>query len=669
MPFYSIYDAANLRGVLTRQIYRLISRGKLRAEKDSSGSLQVWLDDDRPAEQPQMIGSHLDLPGVPASAITDDLLKKVDAMLLSIGVESGHIDSEGAREQLAEQRFGLRVKTQHNYKSSLRKLFRLQPRASLSSIVAHPQIRQAIIHILAPKQRSDRGSLRVCKGLSVAAKSTGELISIEEFLRAHYGNPGVSATAVWEALRGKFLANLVVHDVDSSRADISELPPERTVRAWCQREREQKLALQRARSRKKDWQDNREPYVTRDLSQYRPGEIFCGDHTELDFMVMNEEGKLDRRWITAFIDVRSRLLVGHCLSWQPNSDTIGISFRNSVTGSQLMVFHNGEYVPKPITSICDEVWIDNGKDYKSRDSKRSFGQIKFSDDAERMVQSLTRLHYVQPYHGQSKPIERFWKTIQEMMRSAPGYKGNVYQNKPDSLADDIKQGNIMNVAEFDAFVVLMINTYNNRPHRSLAGLSPMQCYLLNQTVQKTIDIHVLDFLLMKATPKAIRRGQFKLFGAEYYHIDLMNVQGRADSVRIYYDPRDLGYVSVYVNGVFKCVAINKAMIGVDAREMKKVLVDRAHTEKQLQAEIKRMRGSLTQNEIRANILAGKLQNIVEVSGEMMKLRPTNLIVKTGLEDQAALIEKETAEAKEGVEFEERSKKRRAGVRISIVKLL
>ncbi len=84
------------------------------------------------------------------------------------------------------------------------------------------------------------------------------------------------------------------------------------------------MAVRRGRSRKEDWQREQEQFVTRDVTQYRPGELWIGDHTELDFMVINENDKPDRRWITASIDIREGLIVGHHLSWQPNSTTIAL---------------------------------------------------------------------------------------------------------------------------------------------------------------------------------------------------------------------------------------------------------------------------------------------------------------------------------------------------------
>jgi hypothetical protein len=267
-------------------------------------------------------------------------------------------------------------------------------------------------------------------------------------------------------------------------------------------------------------------------------------------------------------------------------------------------------------------------------------------------------------------MERWFRTIQIMLKYLPGFKGNQYQNKPDSLKADIKQQNILTVEQFDAAVAIAINSYNNREHRSLRssasggkGQSPLACYLTNQTHQRSIDLRVLDFLLLKAKDRRITRCQVKLSGKEYYSEALLKHNGKMANV--YFDPNDLGFISIYVDGEFAAVASNKEMVGQGERGWQKILRDRKHGEKEMRQQLSGFRQSISDTEARMMLYEGELLDMTSVPKELFQKRPASVTLMTGLEDTAAEQQHELQLEKNMVDIAKRSRKRGTSTGLSI----
>ncbi len=577
----------------------------------------------------------LELPFVSHKKITEELLALVNAL-----AESFASESQRTAEKNIFEKFGITPKTQQRYKTELRRMYELPARAPISAIANHWQLRQAIEVILTHDERSDKLSLRSAKNLCVIVEKTGEVISLEEHLKACYPYETTSQKDVYQTLIGLHKMQRIMNE-HGERISYEDLPSEVSVCRFLRKWKKHFVSVRRGKTRENDWVKKEQTYITRNAEQYRPGEVWITDHTELDFMVMNENGKPDRRWITAFIDMRTRLIVGYHLSWQPSSTTIALAYRNGVLSTQLKAAANSgseiTYRDVHIITVPECVMMDNGKDYRSKYTKAAFGKVDFTDDARKSVQRISRLHYVKTYHGQSKaPMERWFGVIQGMMKHLHGYKGNVYQNKPDSLKEDLKTGNILHVEEFDRMVGYMINVYNNRIHSSLKEQSPMQYYLSNADLNRTIDVRVLDFLLQRVQrnngkPPKIERGQVIANGKEYCSEQLVQFNG--EFADVYYDPNDPGYVSVYVRGEFAAIAVNKTAAQTDDG-WRKQLVAQSHSEKQMLQELKKFREPYAKDDVKEMILIGRMTNVSPVSEELLQKEIPTMTVYTGIEETA-----------------------------------
>src|ERR1043166_8967401 len=132
----------------------------------------------------------INILSVPHDKITGDVLKKVDAMLWSI-----YADNIRAVEEDIEEKLEIGHRTQRRYKCELRRMFGLPSHASLRPLEKHPQLRQALESLIVRDERSDKDSLRSAKNLSVIVPNTGEVISVEGFLKSLYPREGVNATS------------------------------------------------------------------------------------------------------------------------------------------------------------------------------------------------------------------------------------------------------------------------------------------------------------------------------------------------------------------------------------------------------------------------------------------------------------------------------------------
>lgn len=115
--------------------------------------------------------------------------------------------------------------------------------------------------------------------------------------------------------------------------------------------------------------------------------------------------------------------------------------------------------------IFDHFYHDLGKDYRSHYVRAVCAELGIKWVATR------------GYHGKSKPIERWFGTLENALRHLPGYCGNEPGNNPyrQSLKpQEIDPKTLFTVDEFATAVSKWIaEQYHHAPSRSLDGLSPL----------------------------------------------------------------------------------------------------------------------------------------------------------------------------------------------------
>jgi transposase InsO family protein len=236
----------------------------------------------------------------------------------------------------------------------------------------------------------------------------------------------------------------------------------------------------RRRGGPRKFEEDVQPRMDRDYSGLRSNEVWVGDHHRCDWMVSfvdvrTGELKHKRPWLTAWMDCRSRLIVGWRLYLhEPNADEVLLSFRQAAMA-------HGE---------PEVVLVDNGKDYNAsvlrgsttqerrearrRQKLRAKQRIDFGGDEmqTRASGAFTRrgIKVVNclPYHGESKPIERWFGTLESQcgrIYFRDSYTGPDAKAKPEGLAGRLSRGLAPDLATSRRILADYLDAqYHQQPH-------------------------------------------------------------------------------------------------------------------------------------------------------------------------------------------------------------
>lgn len=296
------------------------------------------------------------------------------------------------------------------------------------------------------------------------------------------------------------------------------------------------------------------PYIQIDPDSVEPGQVWVGDHSQFNCWIRHRN-KWIRPWVTAWQDMRSRALVGFHVSSSPNQTTILLAMKRAIE----------KYGPP------DSVKVDNGRDYDSEvwtgttKVKRRALEAGYID--EPMVAGIYAMldvgvSFAIKYHPQSKPIERFFDTLdRQFTKTVPTYCGKDTERKPDYLNNLLKSQKTIKEAydlvSFAQVVGRFIEAYNAAAHTGVGmnGRAPAEV-LSQRTSRRVLVEGVLD-LLMRVWSGELTVGKngvrFKKIWYGQYNTDLLMHQGR--KVRVAYDPDDLRQLYIYDAVTLKLITI------------------------------------------------------------------------------------------------------------------
>ena len=174
-----------------------------------------------------------------------------------------------------------------------------------------------------------------------------------------------------------------------------------------------------AREGQKALKDKVEPYIVRNASLLKPGQVLIADGHTLNFQVINPfTGKPCRATLLGFLDWKSGGLVGYDIMLEECTQNIASALRNAI----LKMDHIPEYV-----------YQDNGRAFKSKffNGDKKFEELGFSGVYEKLgIKPI----YATPYNARAKVIERFFLDFQEgFEKLMPSYIGTSVENKPAYL--------------------------------------------------------------------------------------------------------------------------------------------------------------------------------------------------------------------------------------------
>lgn len=287
-------------------------------------------------------------------------------------------------------------------------------------------------------------------------------------------------------------------------------------------------------------------YYSPDLSS---NSMWVGDHHLCDVLV-NYNGKIVRPWLSAWMDVKSRYIVGYVLNVvDPNADIVLDSFAAAVKNC----------------GVPDAVQIDNGKDYKVHD-------LFNVDNDYSLVSSLrTAVRTSNPYNAKAKAIERFFETFESYNKMLPSYIGDRPENRPTSMKGTNimieRENKAMDFEEFKRHVANIINVYHNTKHNGdgMDNNTPYDVYCNSfKKPMRTLDETARRLLLRRTTRTVTITKQGVKFAElpniRYYNsVDLL-LYGVGKRVYARYDTNDVTEVYIYSEtGEFICTAQNDTL--------------------------------------------------------------------------------------------------------------
>lgn len=260
-----------------------------------------------------------------------------------------------------------------------------------------------------------------------------------------------------------------------------------------------------------------------------PNALWQADHTMIDILILDVNGKVARPWLTAIMDDHSRAIAGYFVFLgAPSALQTSLALRQAIWRKQ-----NPDW---PVCGIPDVLYVDHGSDFTS----------------EHLDQAAAALRVQLIYSAVARPqgrgkIERFFGTLNTEL--LPELPGNLVDGRPTTMPK-------LSLSDLDTAIGIWITgTYNARRHSEI-GVSPVTSWCAQGWLPQMPDsLEDLDQLLvMVAKPRMVRRDGIHFQGLRFMSSTLAPYVG--ENVTVRYDPRDLGEVRVFHKNRFLCRAIS-----------------------------------------------------------------------------------------------------------------
>lgn len=283
-------------------------------------------------------------------------------------------------------------------------------------------------------------------------------------------------------------------------------------------------------------------YIERSYDDLHSNDIWvCDNHTFDIFIDDGESSKPVRVYLTAFLDVRSRKMVGWYVTDAPSSDATLQALRRGITAYG---------IPKRIYS-------DNGREFLTHDiGGRGFRKSAKTGEHEPMtiLQHLQiEFRTAMVKNARAKIVERAFVDIKNCFSKLfEGYTGGTIAERPERLKKTGKHAeNFIIIDEFREYVDIFIRGWFNKQPHSGAGMNGRtrdEVYAACLYEQRVATPDELNLMMMRTgRMQTVNRGvRIKFYGQElrFYSDDLIMGHDR-EKVYVRYNPDDLAEVRVY----------------------------------------------------------------------------------------------------------------------------
>lgn len=342
----------------------------------------------------------------------------------------------------------------------------------------------------------------------------------------------------------------------------------------------------------REWKRTKMIKARRDTGALMVMELIQGDSHTFDCWVSikRDNGKLSaiKPVLTAFIDTRSRCLVGWGISEMPDSQIMKKVLLNMIYEKS-----DGEV---PFKGVPKYLLIDNGKDFTAETLTGRPRNIRVDFDQE--TKGFYRSIGIQdefrslPYQAWSKgQIERSFGTVCSTFTKWLGsYVGTLTGSRTsEKIKKDIKKmlenNELMTLEEFtEKFGVWLKEGYHKRKHSGLKEQNepvpiPIEVYMNAEKYEKAAPPRTYaEMLLMKSEEALVRATGIRKFGFDYLAEELGEYIGRKVTIR--YNPDDITRIYAYNNeGKKICEALSQELLAIAPKITQKKLEEHMRRQK------------------------------------------------------------------------------------------
>lgn len=274
------------------------------------------------------------------------------------------------------------------------------------------------------------------------------------------------------------------------------------------------------------------PSQERDHSVFHALEALNADGHKWDVFVKYPDGTIGRPIMVGFQDIYSGMLLSWRFDRSETTEVIRLAF--------------GDVVEKyGIPRLC---WFDNGRAFASKKmtggtNKRFRFKIK-PEDPEGIMKTLgIEVRWATPYHGQAKPIERFWRDVAGRIAKDIRFDGAYCGPNPMAKPEDYAS----RAVPLDLFLKVANeglaeeNARGGRRSKVCQGRSFIdtfnQSYTVAQPIKATAAQRRLWLLAAEGITAAKVDGALRLMGNRYWAAFLVN--HRQSKLTVRFDPQGL----------------------------------------------------------------------------------------------------------------------------------
>lgn len=289
------------------------------------------------------------------------------------------------------------------------------------------------------------------------------------------------------------------------------------------------------------------PAQERDASCFRVLEAINGDGHLADVMVLWPDGKLARPMVIGLEDLCSDKVLTVRVDRSENGEVVRLATADVVR----------EY------GVPEHAYFDNGRVWASKamtggQLTRYRHKIRPEDPEGLMTAIGIDVHWTQPYHGQSKPIERTWKQFVENVSRHPEFERAYLGSDPTKKPENYSDKHAVPLAKFLAVLLIAVREHNARTGRSVHGGRSfdevfVEGYAAGPIRRATEAQRRFLYLAADRVRTRSADGSLHLFGTRYWTDELL--QHRGEMVTVRFDPQELAagvfvYASADDNGRF-----------------------------------------------------------------------------------------------------------------------